>query len=65
MTLDATIRAFVRDGLIKTHNLSGEFHKSMHPQAKTEFGQYFDHCKGPRKVVGVSPENEQRHKAAA
>ncbi len=65
MTLDATIRAFTRDKLITTHNLSGEHHKAMHPQAKTEFGQYIDHCKGPRKMVGASPENTNRQKVAA
>lgn len=65
MTLDATIRAFVRDGLIQTHNLSGDAHKQMHPQAVTEFGQYMDHCKGPRKSVGVSPENKSRYQKAA
>lgn len=64
-TLDATIRAFVRDGLIETNNLSGEHHKSMHPQAVTEFGKYIDHCKGQRKAAGASPENKQRPKVAA
>jgi hypothetical protein len=37
----------------------------MHPQAKTEFGKYIDHCKGNRKFVGASPENVNRQKIAA
>jgi hypothetical protein len=60
MTLDATMRRFLKGGRIKVHNLSGEHHKSMHPQARTEFGKYIDHCKGPRKAEGVSPENPHR-----
>ena len=59
-TLDATIRRFVKAARIKVNNLSGEHMKSMHPQALTEFGQYIDHCKGPRKADGVSLENKFR-----
>ena len=59
-TLDATIRAFLRNKHITTNNLSGEHHKAMHPQALTEFGKYIDHCKGPRKADGKSPENKFR-----
>ncbi len=57
-TLDATIRAFRE--LCKFHNLSGEHHKTMHPQALSEIGKYVDHCKGPRKAEGKSPENKYR-----
>jgi hypothetical protein len=32
----------------------------MHPQALSEIGKYIDHCKGPRKEDGVSPENPHR-----
>ena len=56
--LDATIIAF--RNLCKFHNLSGEFHKTMHPQALSELGRYIDHCKGPRKAEGKSPENQFR-----
>jgi hypothetical protein len=54
--LDAAIRLTG----VPTFNLSGEFHKDMHPMAKTELGQYIDHCKGPRKIKGKSPENKNR-----
>jgi hypothetical protein len=64
MTLDETIRAFVKAGKIKVHNLSGEHHKTMHPQAKTELGKYIDHCKGDRKTAGISPENKSRRVSA-
>ncbi len=61
MTLDATIRQF--GDRIKVKNLSGEFHKDLHPQAKTELGRYVDHCKGERKAAGFSPENVFRKAA--
>jgi hypothetical protein len=54
MTLDATIRATG----VPTFNLSGEHGRSLHPQALSELGQYIDHCKGPRKDLGRSPENK-------
>jgi hypothetical protein len=60
-TLDATVRMFEKKGLIKTHNLSGEFHKDMHPLCKVELGKYIDHCKGKRKINGRSPENLNRN----
>lgn len=41
-------------------NLSGEHFKSTHPQALSELGRYIDHCKGPRKEKGASPENKFR-----
>lgn len=59
-TLDATVRKFEREGLIKTHSLSGKHEKDMHPMAKSELGKYIDHCKGDRKEAGVSPENKNR-----
>jgi hypothetical protein len=59
-TLDATVRLFERKGLIKTHSLSGEFEKDMHPICKVELGKYIDHCKGKRKIDGRSPENLNR-----
>lgn len=58
MYLDATIRAF--GDKIKTQDLSGEHGKVMHPMAVTELGRYIDHCKGPRKELGHSPENKFR-----
>lgn len=58
LTLDATIRVF--GDRVKVKNLSGEHHKSMHPMAVTELGRYLDHCKGPRKAAGRSPENKFR-----
>ena len=58
-TLDATIRQLG----VKTKNLSGEHHLEAHPQALTEFGKYIDHCKGSRKLKGVSPENKFRDPA--
>ena len=60
ITLDATIRGFLKESAITVNNLSGEHHKSMHPQARTELGRYIDHAKGPRKAEGVSPENKFR-----
>ena len=55
-TLDATIRRFEKDGLIKTVSLSGKFENDMHPMAKSELGKTIDHCKGARKAKGYSPE---------
>lgn len=59
-TLDATIRQFIKNKLIQAHSLSGEFEKDPHPMAKVELAQYIDHCKGPRKEAGASPENAFR-----
>jgi hypothetical protein len=59
-TLDATIKLFERDKRIKTHNLSGQFVKEMHPMAKVDLGRYLDHTKGGRKGLGHSPENKFR-----
>jgi hypothetical protein len=56
MTLDATIR----QTKVPTFSLSGEHGKALHPMALTEFGKYIDHCKGPRKALGRSPENKFR-----
>lgn len=63
-TLDATVRKFEKSGLIKTHNLSGTAANKAHPMSFVEIGKYIDHCKGQRKIEGISPENEF-HKAAA
>ena len=60
MVFDATLRAFVKAGRVTAKNLSGAFHKDMHPMAKTEFAKYLDHCKGNRKAAGYSPENANR-----
>ena len=63
-TLDAAIRRFTAKELITTKNLSGDFAKDMHPMAKAEpFARYIDHCKGPRKRAGRSPENKHREAA--
>jgi hypothetical protein len=58
MTLDACLRYF--RNRVTVHNLSGEHAKAMHPQALSELGKYIDHCKGPRKIKGVSHENKHR-----
>lgn len=60
MAFDATVREFTKDKRISVRSLSGEHAKDMHPQAKSELGAYFDHCKGSRKEVGSSPENKHR-----
>jgi hypothetical protein len=60
MTLDATVRAFEKRGLIETFSLSGKHERQMHPMASSPLGEWFDHCKGPRKVTGRSPENAYR-----
>lgn len=58
-TLDAAIRKF--SGRIKVNNLSGDYADTMHPQAKSELGQYIDHQKGLRKYTQEgSPENKAR-----
>jgi hypothetical protein len=57
-TLDATIRKF--KGAVAVTNLSGEHADNMHPMALSPLGAYIDHCKGPRKVGGFSPENAHR-----
>ncbi len=55
--MDLTVRAFVREGLIDVHNLSGVNSKEPHPMAKHPCARYFDHLKGPdRKRLGYSPE---------
>ena len=56
-TLDATLRKFKRDQLIKTHSLSGEHANFHHPMSRSQLGEYIDHTKGGRKADGVSPEN--------
>ena len=58
--LDATLRRFERQGLIKTASMSGEFENDIHPMAKADISKYLDHCKGPRKALGASPENANR-----
>lgn len=60
-TLDATVRKFEREKLIKTHSLSGEHEKNMHPMALSEIGKWIDHLKGNRKALGASPENKNRN----
>lgn len=59
-TLDATVRKFERAGLITTVSLSGAYEADSHPMAKAEISKYLDHCKGPRKQTGRSPENTNR-----
>jgi len=59
-TLDATIRKFSKAGLIKVTNLSGEYGNDPHPMAKVPLAEYLDHCKGRRKIAGISPENQYR-----
>ena len=59
-TLDATVRIFEKNSAIETISLSGEFAKHTHPMAKVELGKYIDHCKGPRKIEGISSENKHR-----
>jgi hypothetical protein len=59
-TLDATLKLFLKDGRITTKSLSGDFERHMHPMAKADFAKYVDHCKGPRKADGFSPENTYR-----
>ena len=60
-TLDATLKLMRKD--ITTRNLSGEYGNIMHPMAKADISRFVDHCKGPRKGTGMSPENV--HRAAA
>lgn len=62
-TLDATVRKFEKAGHIKTVSLSQGYEKEMHPQAKSDLAKYIDHCKGPRKGEGISPENQHRKAA--
>lgn len=63
MTLDATVRTYEREGLIRTFSLSGEHEKEMHPMALSPLAEFIDHCKGDRKDAGVSPENKFREVA--
>jgi hypothetical protein len=56
-TLDATVRLFEKRGTITSVSLSGEFEKHHHPLSFVDLGKYIDHCKGPRKELGYSPEN--------
>ena len=57
-TLDATIRKF-KDAITVT-NLSGDHADDIHPMSYSRIGEYIDHCKGPRKASGISPENPNR-----
>ena len=55
--MDATVRAYVRAGLITAHNLSGAASNVEHPMAAHDSAKYWDHRKGPsRKALGYSPE---------
>jgi hypothetical protein len=55
--MDATIRAYVRDGLIEVHNLSGAHSSKEHVMALHDSARFWDHLKGPsRKALGHSPE---------
>jgi len=63
MTLDATIRTYERENLIEVFNLSGKHEKEMHPMALSPLAEWIDHCKGPRKIEGFSPENAHREAA--
>jgi hypothetical protein len=57
--MDSTVRAFEREGLITSHNLSGPYSKDDHPMAKHPIARYVDHLKGPeRKALGRSPERK-------
>lgn len=56
-TLDATIRRFERDGTIQTVSLTPKGVPNSHPMATSFLAPYVDHCKGPRKIDGRSPEN--------
>lgn len=60
MALDITVARFEKDGRIKTASLSDGYEKFGHPMAKADIGRYIDHCKGNRKVHGISPENDHR-----
>lgn len=50
-TLDATLRAFERSGLITTASLSGPHEREMHPWALSEFANYINHAKGALKYA--------------
>jgi hypothetical protein len=55
--MDITLRAFERNGLVKSHNLSGKNSNIPHPMAVHDFAKHADHLKGPkRKALGRSPE---------
>ena len=60
MTLDGTIRTYERENLIRVFSLSGQHEREMHPMASSPIAEYIDHCKGPRKDTGASPENKFR-----
>lgn len=63
-TLDATVRIFERDGMIRTHSLSAGHEKHEHPMSQVDLARYIDHRKGKsRKLSGASPENEYRSAA--
>ena len=56
---DSVLRAFERNNLVKSHNLSGKASNMSHPMAVHDSAQYFDHLKGPkRKAMGRSPERK-------
>ena len=43
-------------------NLSGDFKSEEHPFVKCGLGNFFDHLKGKRKILGVSPEHPKHMK---
>ena len=59
-TMEATIRMYERQNLIKTHTLSEEFELEQHPMSRCTIAKYIDHKKGHRKAFEVSPENVYR-----
>jgi hypothetical protein len=59
IVMDAVVRSFERNGLVRSHNLSGKASNTSHPMAVHSFAQYADHLKGPsRKALGHSPERK-------
>jgi hypothetical protein len=57
--MDVTLRAFEKNGLVRSHNLSGRASNVSHPMAVHDLAQYMDHLKGPsRKALGHSPERK-------
>ena len=61
LVYDTTRKIFEMTGT-QFRSLSGEFTSEEHPFVKCGLGNFFDHLKGKRKILGFSPEHPKHMK---
>ena len=61
LVYDSTRKIFEMTGT-QFRSLSGEFTSEEHPFVKCGLGNFFDHLKGKRKILGFSPEHPKHMK---